>query len=107
MVAAHWWDVLGAGRALIRTAWVAHKEGILIEAAGDVDVRAGTLEEAAAASGSTLRSGLIKAPAGARSEATRPDSAVARPSAACASDSRAVRSSCDRQESPHTAIPAG
>ena len=49
MVAAHWWDVLGAARAGMCTAWVAHKEAILIEAAGDVDVRAGTLEEAAAA----------------------------------------------------------
>lgn len=48
MVAAHWWDLLGAARAGMRSAWVAHKERVLAEAAGDLDVRGGDLEEAAA-----------------------------------------------------------
>ena len=30
MVAAHWWDVLGASRAGLRTAWVARKEKVLM-----------------------------------------------------------------------------
>jgi 2-haloacid dehalogenase len=31
MVAAHWWDLLGASRAGMRTAWVARKETVLVE----------------------------------------------------------------------------
>jgi 2-haloacid dehalogenase len=49
MVAAHWWDVLGAARAGMRTAWIAHKEGNLTEAAGNPDVIAATLGEGAKA----------------------------------------------------------
>lgn len=30
MVAAHWWDLLGAGAAGLRTAWVARKERVLL-----------------------------------------------------------------------------
>jgi 2-haloacid dehalogenase len=30
MVAAHWWDLLGASRAGLRTAWVARKEKVLM-----------------------------------------------------------------------------
>ena len=30
LVAAHWWDVLGASRAGLRTAWVARKERVLL-----------------------------------------------------------------------------
>lgn len=48
MVAAHWWDVLGASRAGLRTAWVARKERVLMPGVG-VDWRGGDLLEAASA----------------------------------------------------------
>jgi 2-haloacid dehalogenase len=46
LVAAHWWDVLGARRAGLRTAWVARRERELL---GDVapELRGTTLDEAA------------------------------------------------------------
>ncbi|HEY1274604.1 MAG TPA: haloacid dehalogenase type II [Thermoleophilaceae bacterium] len=47
MVAAHGWDLLGAGRAGMRTAWVARKERALPETHPEPDVRGATLEEAA------------------------------------------------------------
>ena len=34
LVAAHWWDVLGARRAGLRTAWVARKERVLMPGTG-------------------------------------------------------------------------
>ncbi len=49
MGAAHWWDLLGAARVGMRTAWVGHKERVLTAAAGEPDVRGTTLEETAAA----------------------------------------------------------
>lgn len=48
MVAAHWWDVLGAGRAGMRTAWVARKEGVLMPGV-EVDWQGADLAGAAAA----------------------------------------------------------
>ena len=30
LVAAHWWDIFGAGQAGLRTAWVARKERVLV-----------------------------------------------------------------------------
>jgi 2-haloacid dehalogenase len=48
LVAAHWWDVLGAGRAGLRTAWVARKERVLMPGV-EVDVRGADLLEAARA----------------------------------------------------------
>jgi 2-haloacid dehalogenase len=48
-VAGHWWDTTGAGRAGLRTAWVAREEGELTGSADPPDVRAADLREAAAA----------------------------------------------------------
>jgi 2-haloacid dehalogenase len=47
MVAAHGWDLLGAARAGMQTAWVARKERLLIETHSEPDVRGATLEEVA------------------------------------------------------------
>jgi 2-haloacid dehalogenase len=47
LVAAHGWDVMGAGRAGMRTAWVARKEQRLAETVPEPDVRAESLEQAA------------------------------------------------------------
>jgi len=38
LVAAHWWDVMGARAAGMRTGWVAHKERRLSATAGRPDV---------------------------------------------------------------------
>lgn len=46
LVAVHTWDVLGAGHAGLRTAWIARKEGHLASAAA-VDVEAADLLDAA------------------------------------------------------------
>jgi 2-haloacid dehalogenase len=46
-VAGHWWDVWGAKRAGLRTAWVARDEGALIETVPDPDVRAADIADAA------------------------------------------------------------
>jgi 2-haloacid dehalogenase len=48
-VAGHWWDVAGAKRAGLRTAWVGRDEGALLETVPDPDVRAPSLAEAAEA----------------------------------------------------------
>jgi 2-haloacid dehalogenase len=48
-VAGHWWDVTGAKRAGLRTAWIARDEGALIAGAPEPDVRAADLREAAEA----------------------------------------------------------
>ena len=48
LVAAHWWDLLGAGRAGMRTAWVARKEGVLMPGV-EVDWQGADLAGAAAA----------------------------------------------------------
>jgi 2-haloacid dehalogenase len=48
-VAGHWWDVAGAKRVGLRTAWIARDEGVLIESAPEPDVRAADLKEAAEA----------------------------------------------------------
>jgi len=48
LVAAHWWDVLGAGRAGLRTAWVARKERVLLPTVVP-DVRGDDLRAAAGA----------------------------------------------------------
>lgn len=47
--AGHWWDVTGARRAGLRTAWIGRDEGPLIASAPDPDVRAANLKEAAEA----------------------------------------------------------
>jgi 2-haloacid dehalogenase len=46
-VAGHWWDVWGAKRAGLRTAWVGRDEGALIDSVPEPDVRAADLAEAA------------------------------------------------------------
>jgi 2-haloacid dehalogenase len=38
LVSAHWWDVLGAGRAGLRTGWVARRERVLLASVPDPDV---------------------------------------------------------------------
>jgi 2-haloacid dehalogenase len=43
LVAGHWWDVTGAKRAGLRTAWVARHEGMLLETAAPPDVTAADL----------------------------------------------------------------
>jgi 2-haloacid dehalogenase len=48
-VAGHWWDVAGAKRAGMRTAWIARDEGVLLASAPEPDVRAADLKEAAEA----------------------------------------------------------
>src|SRR4051812_22966417 len=45
-VAGHWWDVTGAKRAGMRTAWIARDEGALLDSAPPPDVRAVDLAEA-------------------------------------------------------------
>ncbi|GAC1437611.1 MAG: hypothetical protein NVSMB51_12050 [Solirubrobacteraceae bacterium] len=47
MLAAHGWDLLGARRAGMRTAWVSRKELILLETVPEPDVRAASLLDAA------------------------------------------------------------
>lgn len=49
MVAAHWWDLLGAGAAGLRTAWVARKERVLLATLPEPDYRGADLREVAAA----------------------------------------------------------
>lgn len=49
LVAAHWWDIVGAKQAGMRTAWVAHKEEVLLGTVPAPDVRGQTLHEVAAA----------------------------------------------------------
>ena len=39
LVAGHWWDVSGAKRAGLRTAWVARQERVLLETVPEPDVR--------------------------------------------------------------------
>jgi 2-haloacid dehalogenase len=46
-VAGHWWDVAGAKRAGLRTAWIARDEGAWLRGAPEPDVRAADLREAA------------------------------------------------------------
>jgi len=48
-VAGHWWDVAGAKRAGLRTAWIARDEGAWLRGAPEPDVRAADLREAAEA----------------------------------------------------------
>jgi 2-haloacid dehalogenase len=48
LVAAHWWDVAGAARAGMRTAWVARHDGLYPDAAPPPDVSGSDLLEAAA-----------------------------------------------------------
>jgi len=47
MVAGHWWDVHGAERVGLRTAWVARDEGDLLSTTPEPDVRAADLADAA------------------------------------------------------------
>src|SRR3954466_3910724 len=48
-VAGHWWDVAGAKRQGLRTAWIARDEGAWLRSAPEPDVRAADLKEAAEA----------------------------------------------------------
>jgi 2-haloacid dehalogenase len=48
MVASHWWDLMGAARAGMRTAWVERDGRGLSEAGPAPDARAATLDELAA-----------------------------------------------------------
>jgi 2-haloacid dehalogenase len=50
-VAGHWWDVTGAKRVGMRTAWVARDEGAWLQSAPEPDVRPADLAEMAAAIG--------------------------------------------------------
>src|SRR4051794_14602387 len=47
LVAAHWWDVAGAKRAGLRTAWVARHDGLYPDAAPPPDVSGADLLQAA------------------------------------------------------------
>jgi len=47
LVAAHWWDVAGAKRAGLRTAWIGRDEGALIDTVPQPDVIAADLADAA------------------------------------------------------------
>jgi 2-haloacid dehalogenase len=47
LVAAHWWDVAGAARAGLRTAWVSRHDGLYPDAAPAPDVSGADLLEAA------------------------------------------------------------
>jgi 2-haloacid dehalogenase len=47
MVSAHWWDVLGAGSAGLRTGWVARRERVLLSTVPGPDVRGRDLAEVA------------------------------------------------------------
>jgi 2-haloacid dehalogenase len=47
MVASHWWDLMGAARAGMRTAWVARDGRALSQAGPEPDLRAATLDELA------------------------------------------------------------
>jgi 2-haloacid dehalogenase len=46
-VAAHWWDVLGAARAGLRTGWVGRRERALLATVPEPDARGGDLTEVA------------------------------------------------------------
>jgi len=48
MVSAHAWDLMGAARVGMRTAWVSQRERLLLETVPEPDVRAESLEQAAA-----------------------------------------------------------
>lgn len=48
LCAAHWWDVLGAGRAGLRTAWVGRRERTLLASVPEPDYRGVDLLQAAA-----------------------------------------------------------
>ena len=48
-VAGHWWDVTGAKRAGLRTAWVARDEGVLLTTAPEPDITADDLKAVAEA----------------------------------------------------------
>jgi 2-haloacid dehalogenase len=47
LVSAHWWDVMGASRAGLRTAWVARRERVLLASVPDPDVEGSDLLEVA------------------------------------------------------------
>ncbi len=47
LVAAHWWDLLGARRAGLRVAWVGHEEHVLLETLGEPDARGADLDATA------------------------------------------------------------
>jgi len=49
LVAAHWWDVEGAKRAGLRTAWVARRERVLRSSVPEPDVRGEDLRDVAVA----------------------------------------------------------
>jgi 2-haloacid dehalogenase len=47
LVAAHWWDVLGAARAGLRTGWVARRERVLLSTVPEPDASGTDLAEVA------------------------------------------------------------
>lgn len=47
LVAAHWWDLLGARRAGLRIAWVGHEEHVLLETLGEPDATGADLDATA------------------------------------------------------------
>jgi 2-haloacid dehalogenase len=47
LVAAHWWDVLGAARAGLRTGWVARRERLLLSTVPEPDAHGTDLAEVA------------------------------------------------------------
>ena len=46
-VAAHWWDVMGAARAGLRTGWVGRRERALLATVPEPTIRGGDLTEVA------------------------------------------------------------
>lgn len=48
LVTAHWFDALGAKRAGMQTAWITRKEHVLLRTVPEPDIRADSLEDAAA-----------------------------------------------------------
>jgi 2-haloacid dehalogenase len=49
LVTTHWWDVMGAARAGLRTGWVARSDRVLLAAVPEPTVRGGDLTEVAEA----------------------------------------------------------
>ncbi|QEC48672.1 HAD family hydrolase [Baekduia soli] len=90
LVAAHWWDVAGAKRAGLRTAWVGRDEGALLGTVPRPDVLATDLRDAARKILAAARRPRARRAAGPPRAASRPeagervgvevlDAAVARP----------------------------
>ena len=58
LVSAHWWDVTGAKRAGLRTAWVSEKEQVLLPGTPPPDVQGSSLLDVARAIANAIRAPL-------------------------------------------------